>query len=121
MEVNNKISKEHTLLMFNPKIESDMVLISAVVGDDAVARMILDDVGMLAKLSDFRFGELVKMDGVTSNRAKRLLAAIELGRRVCDSRSKCVDKPICCPKDAYDMFKYQFAGLMQETFLVSQR
>jgi DNA repair protein RadC len=84
-----------------------------------VARRVLSDVGGLEKLMDQGRGRLSRLPGVGEVKAGRILAALELGVRVLEERSRHgTSVRFGSSRDIFDAYRARFGGLKQEVFMV---
>ncbi len=104
-------------LSFDVEHASDLALIDIVVGRRGVAARLLEDIGSLAILARLTPAALAQRSGLSQKRAKRLLAALELGRRRLVEAAK-PRKILCCSADIVEFFVPRIGLLQHEEMWV---
>jgi UPF0758 protein BH3032 len=81
-----------------------------------LADQILKMVSDITSLKDITLGNLIKINGIGAVKAIEFLAALELGRRVYDSRPLDSDLRCNSAQKIFKHFRSEFSGLRQENF-----
>jgi len=81
-----------------------------------VAKAIIKDTNGLSDLKDMTIPELKRIRGIGTAKAIGLIAAIELGKRVCSSQSERLQ--IRSPKDVFLLLEHELTDLKQEVLMV---
>lgn len=95
---------------------TDREILAAVIGDDNAATEIAKAFS-LTDLARADVPTLARVPGMTRMRAARLVAAIEIGKRVA-SASAMRDGRIGTSRDVFDRYRPRLAHLLQEVFVV---
>lgn len=112
-------SRQSHLSTYGSQALSDAELVAALLGPPRrnlslhqVAVRLLEQCGGLTRLSDRCVGEWLRVEGMSSARAARILAALELGRRACQSREPA--PLLTCHEDVYDWSRARLCDLAHE-------
>lgn len=81
-----------------------------------LAAQILKMVSDITNLKDITLGNLIKINGIGAVKAIEFLAALELGRRVYDSRPLDSDLRCNSAQKIFKHFRSELSGLRQENF-----
>ena len=95
---------------------SDLLLILTGAKDTKIGSMILSEFGGIEGLCSASIEELGKMDGISSVTAAKLIAALELGKRISSSRGR-VHIRIGCPEDVADFVMDELRHKKNEHFM----
>jgi len=89
-------------------------------GEDSLAssQRILGEVGGLDRLAAAGLGALTGVPGLGEAKASRILAAVELGLRVVERRSKAPNRAFSRSEDIWETYRARLGALQQEVFLV---
>lgn len=90
--------------------------LKGILGNEVVARRVLEFYPDIRKLNDASVEELSEIEGMGTSRAKRLIAALALSLHSVNSETKRV---IHSPEDMADLVMYEMAGLRQEELWVA--
>ncbi|HEY0253210.1 MAG TPA: DNA repair protein RadC [Kofleriaceae bacterium] len=104
-----------------PATIPDETLFQILIGGDrrtspSLASDLLTQIGGIANLARASPNELVKVPGLGRDRAARIVAAFELGRRALDHEN--TDEELASPEDVHRFVRSRLANLNQELFLV---
>lgn len=81
-----------------------------------VSRRLVDSVdNQIDQLGHQSIEVLIRMEGIGKAKAAKIIAAIELGRRIASSNPRCTQK-ITSSQDAFDVIKPLLSGLKHEEF-----
>ena len=81
-----------------------------------LAKLIINQLNRMSDLREKTIRELSKNKGIGATKAITLLAAIELGERVLNSKEEKIQ--ICSPLDVYELLKFDMLNLKQEVLFV---
>jgi DNA repair protein RadC len=81
-----------------------------------LAKSLVNNLNDLSDLKDITVDELKAFKGIGKTKAITILAAIELGNRVLNSRKDSIQ--IASPENVYDLLKYDMQNLKQEILIV---
>lgn len=81
-----------------------------------LSKRIIDGLPSIRNLLDFSYEELIKIKGIKSAKATKIIASIELAKRIFSYQPE--DVILDNPKEIYRVFKYDFINLKQEEFMV---
>lgn len=81
-----------------------------------LSKRIIDSLPSIRNLLDFSYEELIKIKGIKSAKATKIIASIELAKRIFSYQPE--DVILDNPKEIYRVFKYDFINLKQEEFMV---
>lgn len=107
------------LKFFGPQALSnnDLLLILTGAKDTKTGTMILSEFGGIEGLRSASVEELEKMDGIGAAAAAKMVAALELGKRISASKGR-VHIRISCPEDAADFVMDELRDKKNEHFMV---
>lgn len=78
---------------------------------------LVKEIDGIKKLNNVLVNDLTKIDGIKETKAITIIAAVELGKRVLQSKDNPKNK-ITNPGDLYEIFRPQIIGLKQEKLFV---
>lgn len=81
-----------------------------------LSKRILEELNSIRDLLDLSYEELTNIKGIKSAKATKIIASIELAKRIFSYKSE--DVFLDNPKEIYRVFKYDFIGLKHEEFMV---
>ena len=81
-----------------------------------LSKRILSSVGSINNLLDLSYLELIKIKGIKKAKATKIIASIELAKRIFSYRPD--NMVLSNPSEIYRVFKYDFMNLKQEELIV---
>ena len=103
------------LALRGPEALTDRELLTLLLGDEAVAEALLSEAGgSLTRLAQLGQSRLRMVGGMGLQRAQRMLAAAEYGRRIAARQALEADRVIRESNDIVQLFRPQLEGLAHE-------